>query len=154
MVAPLLRPTSIGIDDKGQEVILVPLGKPGASAKIDKETFKRFSELGLSFNWWLYEGRSVRVRHGRWPNLAVSRLIVNAQKGTMVRHKDRNCLNLLPDNLVLKTGRGGSKEFEALLAMERAKTARDEWEAKFAGMGPFERLTAEIAERERLGLLD
>ncbi len=146
MVTPLIlrRPLRPSVDAEGRQIILVPLSKTNAVAKASKEAIEMFRDLGLSLNWTLSEGRSVRVRHGKFPNLSVARLIAKAPMDARVMFKDKNSLNLLPDNLVLKKGRCFGHEEAVLEELERLKRGRLAWEARYAGMTSHQRFLAEL----------
>ncbi len=113
-------------DKDGEAIALVPLNKPGASAKVLAEDFLALQAQGFSDQWFLNDdgkGRQyVRVGLTSAPGrlVMVTRLLMNAAAGTRVKYWDGNRLNLRRDNL--DVGKGYSKGHERAAIDERSAT--------------------------------
>lgn len=95
------RPVMVSADDRCAFVKL----KCGSSAIVDSEDFHRLATEGFPFNWFgLNDGhgyRYVGAYHPRLGNVVtVSRVIMQASRGEVIRYRTRDWLDLRKSNLV------------------------------------------------------
>ncbi len=117
------RPVIHTTDTDGRPIVLVPLAN-GARAKLFPRHYERLQRMGIGPNWYLnragtgqtYVRTHIPAALG-WGNIAqVSRLIACPGKpGFIVRHVDRDPLNLRLDNLRVVNSKTHAKAFEQFL---------------------------------------
>ncbi len=100
------------VDHEGNGLVHLPC-KGGAIAGLYADDFERIISRGLTTQWHLHsDGHGlfyVRAKMGG-SLLMVSRLILDAPRGKVIRYADHNPLNLRRENLVFEAGFSKQRE--------------------------------------------
>jgi hypothetical protein len=95
-----LREAKTSIDKDGRGIILVPLANTTKHAKLFIEDWQQLLADGFSPNLCFNLGM-VKISDWRRRTPRLSRILVKAGPGYMVRHRDGDPLNCRRDNIVL-----------------------------------------------------
>jgi hypothetical protein len=93
------------LDDDGEPVVTVSLTNTDKKAVLYQEDYNKLIEQGLDPRWKFLQNRVV-LRGER--KIAISRLIMKAGKGDIIKYLDWNPLNLKRTNLMVAKGAGKS----------------------------------------------
>jgi len=90
--------------ENGNRIVIVPLSNSTRKIKLLDKDYKELVKLGVGLPWKWAVGQ-VWVRNGGRNN-AVARLLLDADKGEVIRYVDKNPANLLLSNLARVAGNG------------------------------------------------
>jgi len=96
------------IDPNGKPVVKVPLANSELFATVDRDSFERLMDSGLSSNWYFNKSPTGNRGYVRCSlngtRVCVSRLIVNAKQQQNVFYLNNDTLDLRIENLYLEKG--------------------------------------------------
>jgi hypothetical protein len=95
-----------GYED-GKRVVYVPLKNSKRRCKLLEKDYEELVRLHAGLPWKFSIGR-VWVRSGGH-NIPISRLILDARRGEVIRHIDLDAMNLLRSNLLRGPGNGAHR---------------------------------------------
>lgn len=105
-----------------REIAHIKLSK-GQTVRLLAEDCRRLEALGVSLQWTLNGNGGAQAyvcgfnrkvgKNGRGL-IRIARLIADARAGQVVRYLDNDRLNLLPENLVVRSGRSFGRELSAV----------------------------------------
>lgn len=112
----------------GRSITYVPLANHPVPARLLTDDYEHLCALGFTDCWtfnaimdgYAYVRCAAHSATGRL--VTIARLVTEAPSGTQVRYRDGDRTNLLPENLEVRSGRGGDRE----LALMRRAEARVE----------------------------
>ena len=109
-------------DEEGREIAIIPLATSTRPIRMWLSDFKELLAIGLKPPFHYIQGNIYK----RFPKtrIAISRLILDADKHTQVRYLDGDCGNLVRDNLVREPGAGlyGARDrLKELLSLRRRR---------------------------------